>query len=560
MPDPSPERAPDHAPDGAPSQAPDGGHRASLWLWSLLGLFAACVPCALLVVEKLGSALPPVPLVLAILAALAGYVLAVRTVVGERFGQHPRRSRILVWSAAAGLFLGSVAVLLVFRPPPPPLTRMSGARDVAVVGFAAEGGRQGRQVLDDVAAAFAHDMAARIPTATAVRSYAGEASLPLAQLAGPGRGALERKTARFADETNAEIVVGGLVSEDQAGQTTLRPAVYVRADQIPDSPELTGWFLGAPVLVARGWDSARARAQLTGELTRRIGALAQFVDALDTWRNGNPADASRILAGLLDAERQDGASSFVSPDLVRLFHGHALEDQASGESGPAREKLLAAARADYLAIGRDSPAGRRAALSLQANTYRRALGPTHSCKPGTVRATDLAQVSQALRTLAADPGITELGRIKATVNLAQVEQCRITAGLVKDDGTVARAVATVRAAPDVTGSSDLRAFAESVAAVNAAGRGDLAEAVDRIRDAIAHGQDPVQRAVWHGLLASWSLARCDLTTGRTAQQDALTQLAAAERAGRVDSALVRQHEQAFATELRRAEERCGTSR
>ncbi|MEW2136294.1 hypothetical protein AB0892_06740 [Streptomyces sp. NPDC005409] len=159
------------------------------------------------------------------------------------------------------------------------------------------------------------------------------------------------------------------------------------------------------------------------------------------------------------------------------------------------------------------------------------MGPTHSCKPGTVRSTDLAQISKALRVLAAESGMTELERIKATVNLAQVEQCRITAGLVKDDGTVERAVATVRAAPDLTGSADLRAFAESIAATNAVGRGDLAAAVDRIRDAIAHGREPLRRAVWHGLLADWSLARCDLAVGRTAQQDALTQLAAAESAG-----------------------------
>ncbi|MFB7170608.1 hypothetical protein ACFCYM_07230 [Streptomyces sp. NPDC056254] len=370
-----PDRSPDSPPDQRPDDTPDGGRRTSLWLWSLLGLFAACVPCALLVVEKLGSTLSPVPLVLTVLAALAGYVLAVRAVVGEWFGQRPRRSRILVWSAATVLFLGSVAVLLVLRPPPPPLSRMSGARDVAVAGFAAGNGRQDRQVLNDVAASFAHDMATRLPTATAVRSYADQTPLPLARLAHTSRGALERKTAQFADETNAEIVVGGLVSEDQAGQTTLRPAVYIRADQIPDSPELTGWFLGEPILIARGWESARARAQLTGELTRRIEALTQFIDALDAWRNGSPADAGRILTGLLDAEQRHHASGFVPPDQVRLFHGHVLEEQANSESGPARAELLEKARRNYLAIGRDSAVGRRATLSLQGNAYRRAIGP-----------------------------------------------------------------------------------------------------------------------------------------------------------------------------------------
>ncbi|MFG2340513.1 hypothetical protein [Streptomyces yangpuensis] len=287
---------PDSPPDQATDDTPDRGRRTSLRLWSSLGLFAAGVPCGLLVVEKLGSALSPVPLVPAVpaasaaSAASAGYVLAVRAVAGEWFGQRPSRSRILVWSAATVQFLGSVAALLVLRPPPPPLSRMSGARDVAVPG--------------------------------------------------------------------------------------------------------------------------------------------------------------RILTGLLGAEQR-----------------------------------------------------RHAALGLQGNAYRRAIGPAHSCRPGTVRAADLARVSKALRILAADPGMPELGRIKAHVNPAQVEQCRITARLVKDDGTLERAVATVRSAPHLTRSADLCTFAESI-------------------------------------------------------EDAPTQPAAAERAGRADSALVRRNEQALATELRGAEERC----
>lgn len=547
-------------PDHSPETSTDGESSASVWLWSLLGVFAACVPCALLVVEKSGSALPVVPLALAILAALAGYVVAVRVVVAEKFAQRSRWSRILVWLAAAGLFLASVAVLLAFRPPPPPLTRMSGARDVAVVGFAEHDGHQDKRVLTDVAADFAHSMGGRIPSATAVRSYAGEASLPLAELKGTHHSGLDRKTARFADETNAEIVVGGLVSTDTGGQTKLWPAVFVRADQVPDAPELASWFLGQPIPMFSGWESAQGRARLSGDLTRRISALAKFVDALDTWRNGSPAKAARILQGLLDTKQQDGTDGLVSPDLIRLFHGHAAENQAGGESGHDRQKLLEAARADYLAISKDSPAGRRAALSLQFNAYLRALGPARDCKPGTVTAGELAQVAQALRAFSRDREFTELGRLKATVNLAQVENCRITAQLVRDDGTVERAVATVSAAPDITGSAELHAIAESIAAVHAAGKGDLAAAIQHIRAAIAHGQDPVQRAVWHGLLARWSLARCDLETGRTAQQDALSQLSVAEQADRANDKLRRQYEQLFAEELRKAEEHCGTVR
>ncbi|MFJ9933875.1 hypothetical protein ACIRSJ_12195 [Streptomyces virginiae] len=546
----------------APSQdeSPDDGRRGSVWLWSLLGVFAACVPCALLVVEKSGSALSPVPLVLVILAALAGYVLAVRSVVEDKFRQYSRRAQILVWAAAAVLFLGSVSVLIAFRPPPPPLARMSGARDVAVVGFSQSEGRRDEQVLIDLADTFAHDMAGRVPTATSVRSYAGEVSLPLAELQGDHRAGLERKTARFAEETNAEIVVGGLVGMDPAGQTSLRPAVYVRADQVPDSPELAGWFLSAPVLVARGWESARGRSQLSAELTRRLSTLTEFVDSLDTWRNGSPEEAARILDGLLDPKRQPTRDGFVPLDLVRLFHGHALQARATGQTGSSRQKLLEAARADYLAVDEDSPAGWRAALSLQGNTYRRALGPEHSCKPGTVQARDLAQVSQAMRAFAEDPDITERGRLTATVYLAQVEQCRITAGLVKDDGSVERAVATVRAAQDGTGTGDLLALVESIVALQAASRGDTAAAEGHMREAIAHEQDPVRRSIWHGFLAVWSLHRCDLAGARAAHQDVLRQLAAAEQAGRAGKKLRDQYEQTFATELRRAEQTCETRR
>lgn len=545
-------------PDDSPDGPPGGAGRAAVWLWSLLGVFAACVPCALLVVERVGSAaLSPVPLVLVILAALAGYVLAVRAVVGEKFTPASRRSRALVWSAAAVLFLASVGVLLAFRPPPPPLTRMSGARDVAVVGFAPREGRQDRRVLTDLADTFAHDLVGRIPTATGVRSYAGEVSLPLGELQETHRGGLERKTARFADETNAEIVLGGLVSSDPAGQTTLRPAVYVRADQVPDSPEVAGWYLSAPVLATGGWESARSRSQLSAELTRRLGTLARFMDALDTWRNGSPGEAARILDGLLDPEREPAKDGFVPPDLVRLFHGNAVQDQASAEAGAARQELLERARADYLAVGPQSPAGWRAAISLQGNAYRRALGPAHTCRPGTVQAGLLAQASQALRAFSEDRDLPERGRLTATVYLAQAELCRITAGLVKDNGTVERAVAAVRAARDVPGTAQLLPLAESFAARRADDRGDEAAAVAHFREAVAHERDPVRRALWDGLLASSSLRRCDLAGARAAQRDALDQLAAAQLAGRASYARRHQYEQLFNEELRQAERICG---
>ncbi|WP_329118881.1 hypothetical protein [Streptomyces sp. NBC_01353] len=554
MPDDSEGRPADR--EGAPT-VKEGG--ASLWLWSLLGAFTVAAPSALLVVEKTGSGLRPAPVILMLLAALAGLVLAVRVLVRERFARRSRRVRVLFCVASGALFFFSVALLFVFREPSDPLVRIGGVRDVAVVGFAAPGGHQDRRVLADVSAELARTMAERIPAATAARSYATEAALPLDDLQGAERRRLDGRTESFADETNAEIVVGGLVTSDTAGQTTVRPAVYVRADQVPDSPELAGWYLSEPILMARGWDSARGRARLGAELTERTSSLAQFIDALDAWRNGSPAEARRILTGLLDTARLDG-SSFVPPDLVRLFRGQAMEREAAGFFGPTRMELLDMARQDFLAIPENSAIARRAALSLAANSYRRALGPTPSCEPGRVQGEELAAVSRALRSMSGNREFTELMRLKATANLAQVEHCRVRAGLIADDGTVERLVAAVREAPAITGSAELRALAESIAAVAAEYRGDRAAARKNIRAAIDQSQSFVERGIWYGLLASWSLADCDVEAGRRAQQESLTQLTAAMENGQLSAELRGEYQRIYAAEWGEAQERCGESR
>jgi tetratricopeptide (TPR) repeat protein len=275
------------------------------------------------------------------------------------------------------------------------------------------------------------------------------------------------------------------------------------------------------------------------------------------WSGGQAEDAGRILDRLLppdDSGVQD-RSGFVSPDLVRLFHGHALEQQAA-VPGSDRQALLDRARADYLAVRRDAQIGRRAELSLAGNTYRRALGPAPSCKPGTVQARELEQASNDLRRLADDRDFTELGRLKATVNLAQVEQCRITAGLVADDGTVERSVATVRAAAGDGPVRELRALALSVAAVHAAGRGDLEQAVITIKAALELQPRFLQRGLSQGLLASWDLARCDLSGARQAQDEALRQLAEASSRGQGSEAANEEYRLAFEREEAAARIRC----
>jgi hypothetical protein len=205
-------------------------------------------------------------------------------------------------------------------------------------------------------------------------------------------------------------------------------------------------------------------------------------------------------------EELEEGSDFVSPDLVRLFRGHALEQVALGDPAAVQQSTLEAARAEYEGIQPKSPIRFRARLSLAGNTYLRALGAAPSCRPGTVHSRDLEEASSTLRSLSDDRAFTEIGRLKALVNLAQVEHCRVTAGLVADDGTVERAVQRVRASQDGVAVKELQALAASIAAERLASRGDLDAAISTIKAAIALEPSSLKQALWRGRLASWSLS------------------------------------------------------
>ncbi|MEV7442926.1 hypothetical protein AB0O22_17525 [Streptomyces sp. NPDC091204] len=524
------------------STSPEG--RSFPW-WPLLAVFALAVPAALFGVDKYGSGLSRRSMILVLSASLAGYAVAVNTIIRDKLGEHRRQTRLLVWLAAVLLYLGSV-VLLWFNRPTPPLHGMPGVRDVAVAGFSAKGQHQ-KQLLENVSADFARVATGRIPGVTAVHSYAGQAKLPLAELQDKDRSDLESETSDFADQTNAEIVLAGVADIEDSGRTTLTPAFYIRADQIADAPELAGWYLSDdPIPVEGGLATATGRGQLTDEMTRRLGRLSEFVKALEVWRHGKPADARRILSGLLDPKTQDG---FVTSDLVHLFRGHAAEQQASGSLGLTRTQLLEAARDDYRAIPPDSPAAWRATLSLQGNAYRRAnVGP---CKPDTVNARDLANVSKTLRVLAEnkDPSLTELGRLKARLNLAQVESCRLRAKLTKDDTAVTQVAEKLRSARKMTGITELLADAEAIASLHANWKGNNKAAIKHIETAIENGSNSFELARWQTLLATYHLEDCNPTAAVEARNDAVKNFARAEEGRGVDPKIREQWQKTFKSDL-----------
>ncbi|MFD4916960.1 hypothetical protein ACFWNR_27610 [Streptomyces virginiae] len=550
-----------HSPQDTPT--PREGRRAH-YLWPLLAVFAVAVPAALIPLEKRSANLSWT-FILIVLASLAGYAVAVDKIVQERLAESRRRTRLLVWLAAAVFYLGTVAVLIWFRPPPL-LAKMVGLRAVAVAGFAATDVRQDQHVLDGFADEFAHSLKGQLPSATDVRSYAAEAGLPLTELPDSDRSSdlrdadrsreLEQKTAVFAEKTHALIVLAGL-ARTEGKQSKLHPAVYIRPNQIANLDELAGWYVGKPIAMPWGLDHQRQRDRLSKELTQQVGDLAKFLDAMEAWRTDDLAEARRILDSLPVSEPQAGRHGFVPPDLVLLFRGTAAEQQAAAETEPSRTKLLKTARENYLRIPEHTQVGRRAALSLQVNAYLRAFNPEKLCQPGTVQAAELAQASKRLKELANDKGLNRLGQLKAVVNLAQVEDCRIAANLVPDDGTVEWAVAELRKEPDATGTAALRAIAESIAANHAYRSGEKDKAIGYIWAAIADGQDPLQKALWHALLARWSLERCELVhIGEKAHEDAQAQFLLAEGMHRGNPKARKQDAEKFAKQLKDAEERC----
>ncbi|MEU1519101.1 hypothetical protein ABZ490_44395 [Streptomyces sp. NPDC005811] len=494
-----------------------------------------------------------------VLVGVSGFLGSVSQLLRDRLVGVPRWKRVAFATGIVGIFIGAVVLLLSFQAPPPPLHRLTGPRDVAVVGFKGNGPGQDQRVLDDVSATFAHELS-KVLQDTTVRDYAAEYSLPLTELLHHDHHGLDTRTKKFIDQSNAAILLGGIVTSGDAGQTLVRPAVYVRPDQVVDAPELAGWYIGGPLPMDAGWQSAYSRRAMVSELVQRARGLADFTSALDAWRQGNAVQADRALARLLPgggSPTSESGTGFVTPDLVHLFRGHTLEDVAVTDPENVRRSELDAARAEYLAIADSSPIRLRAQISLAYNTYLQALGQHPSCAPGTVRAAELAEAAAAFRRLADDPAFTSLGRLKASFDLAQVEFCRVSAELVTDDGTIDRALRRVREARRTEGVKELVALAASVAAQHEVMYERYDAAISYLRQALALEARFALRALWEAELAGFALAQCDFATAATAHQESLRQLNSAIRAGTAPKERYETYRTDYEHQLSEAHATCG---
>ncbi len=527
-------------------------------LWVILVVAVPVLTAATGVLQALGVS--PGPWTRGLLAVLPvlGLVIALPKILDEWAPRMPVLARRVVVGLVAAVFLAVLWLLYVTRDPfgGVELPRLTGARDVAVLGFARADGSSSVE-LEDLSDVLAQRLQPTLGESTA-HSYASDVRVDLTGLepASPARDDLENFTSEFVQRTGSEVVLAGLV-DDISGQLTMRPAIYVDPALVAEAPELVGWFLGKPVPTTGGLTSSLGRDLLLASFVDDVTRLATFTDALDAWRVGRANEAAELFRGLADA----GDTSVLSADFVHLFAGHALTTVAV--RGPAQELTtrLQQARTEYDAIGPGSAIATRAELSRAGNVYLQAVG--NVCQPGTVDEQGLAGASANLLRIARDASASPVARLVGDVNFARVEQCRLSAGLPGDAMELEAALARVRSFPvDVEGPQaqvvrELKALGAALQGERAAAAEDLQAGIALMREAIELSDGLADRGRWWAFVSVWELRLCDLSAGQKAQGEALTQLEQAVRLEEIARERLADFEQAFRTDFEAAQQRCG---
>jgi hypothetical protein len=529
------------------------------WLLSLI--LVVTVPVASAATDVLQALdVSPGPFTRALLAVLPvlGLVIALPKLLKEWLPEQSTRVRRIIVGLVGVAFFALLWLLYVTRDPfgGVELERLSGTRDVAILGFALADGSPAAE-LEDLSNVLAQQLQPALGNSTA-HSYAGDVRPSLSGLdpASSARDDLDDYTSEFVQRTGGEVVLAGLV-DDSSGQLTMRPAVYISPTLVAEAPELLGWFLGDPVVTTGSLSSARGRDLLLAPFVDDVVRLTTFTDALDAWRVGRAAEAAELFSGLTN----ESGPSVLTPDLVHLFAGHALTTVAL--RGPPAElsAALHRARGEYDAIGSASAIATRAELSRAGNTYLQAVG--NVCQAGTVDEQGLADASATLLRIARDTAAAPIARLVGDVNFARVEQCRLTAGLPGDPAELEAALVRVRLFPvDAKGPQaqvvrELQALAAALTGERAAAAGDLEVGIASMREAIRLSDGLADRGRWWAFISAWQLRSCDIPAGQEAQREALTQLEAAVRLGEVAAERLAAFEQAFHTDLEAAQAGCG---
>ena len=369
---------------------------------------------------------------------------------------------------------------------------------------------------------------------------------------------LDKWVQEFLTETSADLVVAGYAQTEVAGQTELQVFVYVPPQHAVDAAEIAGWYPLDPLLIDRNLGSARARQTVLGQLKDEFSGLATFLNGLDAWQAGYPAEASDDFGKVLDQVALGSGTTL--EDLARLFRGHALETESQGAEPQRRARLLTRARNEYVRIPPTSAVQLRVRVSLATNDYLIAV--EKGCGAATADTVRLTRSAAQLQGVANESDLPDVVLRKAQANLAQVDLCRWRSG---DSSARAPLMRVLDELVDLRLPSEgantetyrqVKALALSVQATRLALEGHRGEAQHAMAEALQLDPRFERQALWRGLRSGWLLTECQVKEGQAEQDRALTQLRAAVKAGRLPEADIDTYAAAFQHDRSRAVGRC----
>lgn len=377
-------------PDGTTAPSGSGARRALLIVAAVASLTLSLLTLKDVTAGHVVDALTVVGVTVAFLLGMWDALEAERR-------RLPRRTKVLYAVAIPALVTCLVIIGTVSRGEPQ-LPRLSGTRNIAVIGFAAPAGSE-QELFDDVATTVTEQL--RSSTGTDVHDCTSEITPPWKELRTGGSDELTEAddwALDFVQRTGAKLLLGGYGQRNGRGQVSVHIAMYLAPGTFQDVPELGGWYPLSTVVLDRALDRNRAREELHHRLNALVHGTTTFLRAVDTLQTGRPDEAITMLNELMDAPRPSGTQTLY--ELVALFRGHTHQELAV--RGLDRDAALTRARDDYLTVDQGSQIAVRARLSLAGNDYLQAV--RDGCaQPAPASREQLSRAAQTLREIATGP-------------------------------------------------------------------------------------------------------------------------------------------------------------
>lgn len=497
---------------------------------------------------------------------LGAFGSSMHALLKEQLRSASKRARHLYMSGIAGSVVVLLSVGIATRTIAP-VERLPGPSDVAIVGMAAPTEKE-QTTYDDLASNLAQRMATS--SGGSVRSYPETDDLRWPQ---PGDASSLREfdawATKFVDQVGAELLIAGQGRREPSGQVALALAIFVSPALISDASELAGWYALDDVVFDRDLSSASTQGDVLDRVAVQVGEVSTFLSALDAWQSGLLAKAA---GGFTDVLTKLSSSSQIRlRELALLFSGHVEEASAAQTSDPQQAAaFLTAARSRYEALLSSATVGDRAKLSLAGNDFY--LASRQGCNERVVDLDRLTQAAGTLEELIRKPAVSDLQRLKARVNLLQVDRCRQFAGSDPDPAAnESRAVLLAEAVsadgPEKELRRQIKALALSDEALRLRSLGIreqrtelVDQAVERLNQALALDSRFERQALWLGLKSAWQLARCRIREGMDAQSQSQSQRREAVRLGRTPQSELARWQRAFETDQMNARDNAVVSR